>query len=124
MENTNEVIMGRKLKDSVDNIFNIGFVIRIGFPKFMHATLFKWFGLDKDIDRFVERVQNLIDQKKVEIERDGEVSTRDVVSLMIQENLNNKELTKEEILSNAFIFFIAGKFSVDQKLIIDSKLFK
>ena len=106
-ENHPDTIYGRQLKESVDKIFFGGFAIRVIFQKnkFLSDLAMKLFGIDTHVKRFLDKVKEMIRNRKKEIESGQDIQTRDIVSLMIKENLENKELSDEEIYSNAFIFF-------------------
>ncbi|EFC38882.1 predicted protein [Naegleria gruberi] len=97
------------MKQSVDKIFFVGFLLNIFFKnRFLRNLSWKIFGVDVHREKFLNKVKEIIALRTREIENGSETQSNDVLSLMIRENFINNQLTEGEIYSNSLVLFIAG----------------
>jgi len=94
---------GLEFKLAIQHVTNVGIIIRryvlINVP-FLYPVVFKLFGLNQSLDTVREVLNQCIQERKKEIELDGEnFSRHDILSLLVQANILEKSLTDEEMMS-------------------------
>jgi len=94
---------GLEFKLALQHVTNVGLLIRryvlINVP-FLYPLALKLFGLNQSLDTVREVLQQCIQERKKEIELDGEnFARRDILSLLVQANILEKSLTDEEMMS-------------------------
>ncbi|KAG2386016.1 hypothetical protein C9374_003165 [Naegleria lovaniensis] len=110
---------GRQLREAVEIIFNRGLLLRRFFADtLIEKPVMNSFGVDHAVNVVDTALGKYIDQRKKELELDFDnFSKRDILSLMVKANLQEKTLTDLELKSNAFIFTVAGEETTSTTLL-------
>lgn len=102
---------GRQLREATEIIFNRGLILRRFFAHtLIENAVMKISGVEKAVEVVDSALGKCIDQRKKELETDFDnFSKKDILSLMVKANMQEKAWTDLELKSNAFIFTLAGE---------------
>ena len=103
---------GRDFTKSLNYIIDVGVVLRryilINYPS-LYPLACKLSGLDKAVEKVHGVLLKCVNERKREIEEMGaDYDHKDILSLLVKANTQDKLLSDDELISNAFVLSAAG----------------
>ena len=96
---------GEILRRALESVMGFGLIVRLftlNYPWWVQSLLLSILGVNKAVKTVSDSLEKIIEERKKIFENDSEGAEElnDLISLMIKANLQNKELTNDEIKSN------------------------